>query len=132
MPIPKISDPKHPSDYRPISLLPLISKLLERVAYDQVNRHIEPLMTQHQCGFRRNFNTEVNLVHISNQINKNLDEKNSTILILLDMSKAFDSVCHTILTEKLNRLGLDETSQAWFKSYLADRSQVVKLGKSTT
>jgi hypothetical protein len=127
VPIAKVSDPQNDGDYRPISLLLVISKVFERVIHDKLYPFIEPLLSQTQTGFRRGFSTEVSLVRVCDEILSNLDLKDGSIAVLLDMSKAFDSVKHSTLLLKLKKIGLDENAVKLFESYLSNRSQTIRL-----
>ena len=91
--------------------------------------HLESngLLSKHQHGFRANLSTETALLQVTEQLYKNIDERRISLLVLLDLSKAFDSVNHNILIQKLNNLNIDSQ---WFKSYLEDRSQSVRINNT--
>ena len=122
----KGGDSEDISNYRPISLLPIISKVLEKIIASQLTAYLETnnLLSNSQHGFRPKLSTETALLKITDRIYHNMDNKKISLLLLLDLSKAFDSVHHTILLEKCKLLHIDT---AWFSSYLENRFQSVKL-----
>ncbi|MEL6988474.1 MAG: reverse transcriptase family protein [Bacteroidota bacterium] len=127
IPIHKNGDPLDVGNYRPISLLPILSKILEKVIANQLTDFLESnrLLANNQHGFRPCLSTETALLTITNKIYENIENKKVSLLLLLDLSKAFDSVNHQILLEKLSKLHIDSF---WFKNYLTNRFQSVRLG----
>ena len=87
------------------------------------------LLSNSQHGFRSNLSTETALLKVNEQIYDNIDKQKVSLLLLLDLSKAFDSVCHKTLLSKCKRLNIDEF---WFKDYLDDRIQSVRVGSVTS
>ncbi|XP_029958222.1 uncharacterized protein LOC115396479, partial [Salarias fasciatus] len=123
-------DPDVFNNYRPVSNLPFLSKVLERLVFNQVNDFlmINNILERHQSGFRVNHSTETALLKILNDIRWNLDNKKLTVMVLLDLSAAFDTVDHHILINRLSHLvGLSGTVLNWFSSYLTDRCFYVSL-----
>ena len=122
----KKGDLNEPSDYRPISLLPIMSKVLERIIADQLYEYISDnqLFSNTQHGFRKHLSTETALVNITEKMYNNIDDNKISLLTLCDLSKAFDSVSHPILLSKMGFLYIDEF---WFKDYLSNRTQAVKI-----
>lgn len=118
------------SCYRPISLLPVLGKLLEKIAYKQTLNHLidNNLLTEKQFGFRKGLSTEYAIVDIYEKLLNNLDKGLNSCAIFLDLKKAFDSVDHEILLGKLSRYGITGNALEFFRSYLSLRSQQVKLG----
>jgi hypothetical protein len=116
-------------NYRPVSILSIISKILERVIYDQVEGYLndKKLLYSYQSGFRRGYSTDTCLTHISDYIRFKMDEGKMVGMILLDLQKAFDTVNHSILIMKLEAIGLHSDAVRWFTSYLSDRHQVVDV-----
>ena len=114
------------TNYRPISLLPIISKILEKIVATQLTTYLETnnLLSHSQHGFRPKLSTETALLKISDRIYNNMDNRKISLLLLLDLSKAFDSVHHKILLKKCQLLNIDTS---WFSSYLDNRFQTVKL-----
>ncbi|KAI5721851.1 hypothetical protein M8J77_026574 [Diaphorina citri] len=126
-PIPKVKNPTSASDYRPISLLCSLSKVLERLVHNQVMSHIgqHNLLNPFQSGFRSGHSTCSALLKVTDDIQFALDKKKASILVLFDFSKAFDLVSHKILLAKLKMFGFGDGVVSWFRSYLSDRSQSV-------
>ena len=122
----KNGDTDNVGNYRPISLLPILSKVLEKIVANQLMSYLETneLLSQSQHGFRKNLSTETALLKVNEYIYNNIDNKNISLLLLLDLSKAFDSVSHRILLTKCSDMNID---QFWFENYLSDRIQSVKL-----
>lgn len=80
-----------------------------------------------QSGKRKSHSTETALLHFADELLKNMDEKRVSVVVLLDRTKAFDSIRHDILLAKLRRIGISSSAFAWFSSYLSGRKQVVRL-----
>ena len=108
VPIHKSGDVEDISNVRPISLLPILSKILEKVIYMQLKNYLEcnVLLSNTQHGFRSNLSTETSLLTITKKIYENMDNKKLSLLTLCDLSKAFDSVSHPILLDKLLKLNI--------------------------
>ena len=126
----KSGDPDEPSNTNPISLLPIMVKVCERAAYSQFMNFLNSndKISCLQSGNRKMHSTETALLHYTAQLLNNMDQKQISFVVLLDMSKAFDSVWHDLLLLKLRQLGMSNSAHAWYESYLSSRSQVVKLG----
>ena len=118
------------SNFRPISILPIISKLLERAVYVQVEEHFREnnILYDFQSGFRGSFSTDTCLIHLSDHIRTQMSLGNYTGMVLLDLQKAFDTVDHVILCKKLQAMGIG--SVEWFQSYLSNRQQIVSVNKA--
>jgi hypothetical protein len=127
IPIPKSSDATTPDDFRPVSTLHIISKVFEKVAQLQLLEHLQrySLLSSRQSGFRPGYSCESLLLKLTEKWKNTMDEGKVTAVAFLDLSKAFDSVCHHQLLEKLQLIGADATSMRWFQSYLTGRSQKV-------
>jgi len=120
-------DPNH---YRPISNLLFLCKLLERAVASQLNHHMlqHNLYKPFHSGFKTHHSTETALIKITNDLLMAADFGHVSILILLDLSAAFDTVSHSILLTRLSELiGLTGTVYSWFKSYLTNRQQYTTL-----
>ena len=113
------------SNYRPISLLPTISKVLERCIYDKIIAHILPELANQQHGFLRNRSTTAQLLTIFSRINIILDKGKQADIIYFDLSKAFDSVSHKLLIHTIKGFGINGTPLAWITEYLTSRGQRV-------
>ena len=129
-------DPDTPNNYRPISNLTFLSKILEKVVAAQLKSHLDSnnLYEPFQSGFRSKHSTETALLKITNDILLSADSGHLTILILLDLSAAFDTINHSILLTRLQHIGITGTALSWFKSYLSDRHQYISINncKSST
>lgn len=126
-PVFKKGDKELCCNYRPISLLCIISKVLERAILTHIYDQIKPLITKAQHGFLRGRSTATQLISFYNNVNTSLDSSIQTDTIFLDFSKAFDSVPHTLLAHKLQSFGICENLLAWFTSYLSNRTQRVVI-----
>ena len=127
MPAFKKDDKSSPSNYRPISLLSCIGKVMERAVYKYTYNFIfeHSLLYAYQSGFIRGHSTVYQLSEMYHRVCQNLDERLSTILIFCDISKAFDRVWHEGLIKKLKSYGISGDLLIWFKNYLSGRRQFV-------
>jgi Reverse transcriptase (RNA-dependent DNA polymerase) len=128
VPVAKIKDPCRLKDYRPISILPALSKALERIMKDQIVAFCDArgLLNSFQSGFRPGHSTTTALLKITDDIAKDLDRNFISILVLLDFSKAFDTVNYKLLCQKLkNFFHFSESAVLFVNSYLTGRSQCV-------
>ena len=126
-PLNKCPNPAYPTDYRPVSILSVLSKMLEKVVYSQVSEYLvnNNLLDLYQSGFRKYHSTTTALLKITDDMFNAIDQSEVSFLVLLDYSKAFDTVNHRLLLAKMEKLGLSEFVLSWFSSYLTDRSQKV-------
>ena len=117
------------SNYRRISLLPITSKILEGVVRDQVFSHLQThnLLSPWQSGFQPGHSTTTTLLHITNEWYSALDKGLIVGAVFLDLSKAFDTVNHSLLLSRLSVFGVDPAAYQWFSSYLSSRSQCVNI-----
>ena len=126
IPIYKSKDKDQLNNYRPISLLPSISKIYEKVVYKRLYNFINPSLYERQFGFRAKRSTIQAIIELNTDIIESFEDKDITMATFLDLSKAFDTIDHTILIEKLRRYGIRGIALNWFKSYLTNRSHFVK------
>ena len=119
-------------NYRPISLLITISKLLEKVIYRRVYSFLEKenILFQSQYGFRSNHNCEHAILELTGNILQAREKKEYPVCIFLDLSKAFDMLNHQVLLCKLDKIGIRGIVKNWFESYLSGRSLVAKVTTS--
>lgn len=111
-------------NYRPISNLPFLSKILEKVIAKQLGSHLQKnsLYEKFQSGFRAHHSTETALLKVTNDLLLAADSGLVSILVLLDLSAAFDTIDHDILIQRLDsEIGIRDIALSWFKSYLSDR-----------
>uniref|UniRef100_A0A8C5WCG1 Reverse transcriptase domain-containing protein n=1 Tax=Leptobrachium leishanense TaxID=445787 RepID=A0A8C5WCG1_9ANUR len=134
VPIHKSGDNTLVSNYRPKSLLPAMSKILEKCVYTQLRDYSEyrNYLTPDQSGFRPNHSTTTALLKVCNDIQAGMEQGNLTGAIFLDFAKAFDTVDHGILLQKLKNSGIGDSTLTWFQSYVSDRSQYVSISDSTS
>ena len=113
-----------PSSYRPISLLPLISKIFEKIVHDQMIDYLSQynILYKYQPGFRAQHSTDLCLSYLNDKILKGFDNGFFTGMILIDLQKPFDTIDHNILLEKLKAIGFCDDTVSWFRSYLTDRA----------
>ena len=128
-PIFKSGDRTNMSNYRPITVLPILSKILERFVHTQIYNYLteNKILSPNQFGFRPNLSTSTALAFFTHNILENADNGLVTASIFLDFSKAFDTVDHVILLRKLKSIGLDDNSLNWFKSYLTNHQQKTSI-----
>jgi len=134
VPIFKSGDKSLPDNYRPISLLPNFSKILEKVMANRLTFFLESnkLLCEEQFGFRKSHSTLHPLVHFLNKISEAKNQNKYSIAIFCDLSKAFDTVDHQILIKKLYNLGVHGIELDWFRNYLTNRKQFVYLNGKTS
>lgn len=120
------------SNFRPVTNLPFISKLIERIVSIRITAHLEKhnLMDIHQSAYRQRHSCETALNSIFNDVFLAMDRGDVTLVLLLDMSTAFDCVDHSILLSKLSKLGIAGGALLWIEGYLSERSQSVKIADS--
>ena len=121
-------------NYRPISILPAISKIMERIMYDQIYQYLSDnsLLSEHQFGFRKFHSTASALLDSTNSWYVNMDCKKLNLVVLLDLKKAFDTIDHGILLSKLELYGITGSALSMIRSYLSDRNQKCQLGDLMT
>ncbi|KAG2462775.1 RTXE polymerase, partial [Polypterus senegalus] len=119
------------ANYRPISNLAFLSKVLEKVVLVQLQDHLKKfnLFEKFQSSFRTSHSTETALVRVTNDLLMAADQGSSSLLILLDLTAAFDTIDHNILLHCLHyMIGLSGFALEWFESYLTDRAEYVAPG----
>ena len=123
-------DENEPSNYRPVSNLPYLGKIIEKIVVEQLTTHMttnnlhQPL----QSAYRKHHSTETAIVKIMNDLLMALDSNQCVLLIMLDLSAAFDTVDHELLLTRLEQsFGIQDGAKAWLRSYFSDRQQVVRI-----
>lgn len=128
IPCPKIEHSSSLNDLRPLSILPALSKFIEKIVAYQLKIFLEQnnILPGLQSGFRNKHSTQTALMKVTDDIGRAIDNSELTFLILLDQSKAFDVVNFELLLAKLKFIGFDNLALIWFKNYLYGRMQCVK------
>ena len=131
IPIFKAGDKDSFSNYRPISLLPAISKLLEKLVCNRLVKYLDTfnILYTHQYGFRQNHSTSHPIIQLLNHIAEQNDKatKDITLGVFIDLSKAFDTIPHETLLKKLEFYGIRGLPNNWFRSYLSNRKQYLEI-----
>jgi Reverse transcriptase (RNA-dependent DNA polymerase) len=129
VPIFKSGDKNSCDNYRPIALLSVLSKVLEKAVAGRLLRHLRDndIINHNQFGFKEGVSTVHHLLKLTNFITQKLNERMFTVGIFLDLRKAFDVVSHDILLLKLKRIGVQDVALGWFASYLGGRKQRVEI-----
>ena len=131
-PIHKKDDKTDKTSYRPISILPNLSKVYERLMYTQISPYFDSVFSKFQCGFRKVFNAQQCLLTMVEKSRKTLDEGGETGAVLTDPSKAFDCIDHNLLIAKLNAYGFEKRSLKFIHSYLIKCKQRTKVDSAFT
>ena len=131
-PILKKGDRQNVENYRPISLLSVFSKILEKIMYNRLISFLESnhVLSNSQYGFRKGKGIDNAIQSFTETILKAKDSREQTVGLFLDLSKAFDMVNHNILIDKLNKIGIRGLAENWFISYLSNRTQIVEINSA--
>ena len=120
----------HLSNYRPVSQIPFIAKVVEKCVCNQLHEHCQAnnLYPKMQSAYRSNHSTETALLRVHNDLMRALDERREVVMVLLDLSAAFDTIDPTIFLNRLESYyRLSKSAISWFSSYLTDRTQKVVI-----
>ena len=130
-PIFKVGNIEEGGNYRPISVLPIFSKVLERIVYNRTYEYFKEndMLFSKQFGFQVNNSTHHAILNLTDDILTSFEKGQFTLGVFIDLSKAFDTVNHSILLHKLKLYGIKGKCLNWFKSYLKHRQQFVSCGK---
>ena len=133
-PIFKSGDDSNVTNYRPISVLPCFSKLLERIMYNRLYKHLteNDMLYSKQFGFQKRHSTDHAVIELINDITNAFDNNCFSLGVFIDLSKAFDTVNHDILMTKLEHYGIKNKNLLWFRDYLTNRKQCIYYGTNTT
>ena len=129
-PVHKKDDPTDKTNFRPISVLPLLSKVFERVIYNQLGKYMDTFLNKLLCGFRKAHSTQHALFKLLQQWQNELDNSGLVGTILMDLSKAYDCLPHDLIIAKFEAYGLSKSSLSLLLDYLTSRKQRVKIGSS--
>ena len=129
-PVHKKEDTTKTKNYRPVSVLPPVSKLLEKLMEQQIISYIDKYLSPYLCGYRKGFSTEQALLSLTENWKLLLDKQGYGGAVLMDLSKAFDTLNHDLLIAKLHAYGFDKSSLKLVKSYLTNRWQRTKINMS--
>ena len=132
VPIYKNSDTHDLNNYRPISILPIISKIFEKLFLIRLQQFLSQfeILSDSQHGFRKNHSTTTAAFQFLEKIYESFDKSDNVLGLFIDLSKAFDLVNHLILLDKLYRMGIRGVAYEWIKSYLSNRKQRVYINTS--
>ena len=130
LPLYKKGDSTIISNFRPISILPMLSKIMERCIKSRLVNYFDTysLINSCQFGFKKGISTQDAILNLTEQIYKSLDENCSAVGVFIDFSKAFDTVNRNILLRKLSNYGINGLPLRLLSSYLSDRTQAVRIG----
>ncbi|XP_046973307.1 uncharacterized protein LOC124539974 [Vanessa cardui] len=128
-PIHKSGGKTDPGNYRPISVLPALSKVFEKIIHVRLNNYLKNIdfLYKQQYGFRKNSNTLSATIDLVNKIKNNIDQKKLVLGVFIDLKKAFDTVSHNILINKLTNIGIHGSALKLLTSCLTNRQQIVKI-----
>ena len=132
IPLHKGGDQSIPKNYRPISILPIFDKIIEKLMHKRLTSYLSKhkIFNSSQYGFQRNKSTSMAILDLLEKISKSLLEKSRSCCVFLDLAKAFDTVSHEILLAKLEHYGVRGISNEWFRSYLFNRKQSVAISNT--
>ena len=120
-PVYKKDDLFDKTNYRPISILPVLSKPFERCLYDQIYEYFDTVLSKVQCGFRKGFSAQYSLIAMIEKCRNNMDKGISCAALLADLNKAFDCIVHDFLIAKLEAYGFSFEALKVMYNYLTDR-----------
>ena len=132
-PIYKAGDNSDVSNYRPISVLPCFSKILERLMYNHLSKYLKEnnILYEKQFGFQSGYSTNDAIVQLVDKIFDSFEKEQFTLGVSIDLPKAFDIVDHSILLKKLKFYGITDKNLAWFESYLSNRKQYIEISENS-
>ena len=127
-PVHKKDDPTDKKNIRPVSVLPLLSKVFERVIYNQLGKYMGTFLNKLLCGFRKAHSTQHALFKLLQRWQNELDNSGLVGTILMDLSKAYDCLLHDLIIAKFEVYGLSKSSLSLLLDYLTSSKQRVKIG----
>ena len=117
-------------NYSPVRILPVISKIFERLVFKQLTMFFETVFSKYQCGFRKGHSAQRCLLTMTEQWKKYLDSNGACGALLTDLSKAFDCLPHSLLIANIHAYGFYKTSTKYLKDYLSHQKQKIKINKT--
>ena len=129
-PIYKSDDATDKKNYRPISVLPVVSKIFENIMFNQISFYTDKFWSPFLCGYRKGYNAQHALLSLLDKWHVSLGNKRFGSVILMDLSKAFDTLNHDLLIAKLHAYGFGKNALKLIKSYLSTRRQRTKINSS--
>ena len=126
-PVFKKEDASLLKNYRPVSVLPVVSKIYERIMQKQILEYIDKHLSPHLCGYRKGYSTQTALISMLEKWKLSIDNKGFAGGVLMDLSKAFDTINHQLLLAKLHAYGFSKQALAIVCSYLSNRKQRIKI-----
>ena len=134
IPLHKGGDHSIPKNFRPISILPIFDKIIEKLMHKRLTSFLKKHQTfnNSQYGFQKNKSTSMAILDLMEKVSLALTKKFKSCCIFLDLAKAFDTVSHKILLQKLKHYGVRGVTNDWFSSYLSNRKQCVKISNSVS
>ena len=130
VPVFKKLDPTDKTNFRPVSVLPLLSKVFEKIMYDQLYEYAETFLNKLLCGFRKAHSKQHALFRLLQKWQKELDSSGIVGTIVMDLSKAYDCLPHDLIMAKLEAYGLDTNSLRFVFDHLSCRKQRTKMGSA--
>ena len=130
VPVFKKCDPTCAKTYRPISVLPTVSNVFERLMHDQITRYMDAHLSKHLCAYHKGFNTQTALLSLIEKWKSILDKKGFSGAVLMNLLKAFDTINHELLIVKLDAYGFSKKSLELILDYLSNRLQHVKINST--
>ena len=133
-PVFKAGNENEVRNYRPISVLPCFSKILERIMYNRLFKYLttNEILYKKQFGFQEGHSTEHAIMQLIDKINNSIEKNHFTQGVFIDLSKAFDTVDHYILITKLKQYGIQGNNIRWFESYLSNWKQYIAYNSKST
>ena len=128
-PVFKKKDPLNKINYRPVSVLPIVSKIFEKFLQHQLVNYIEKYLSPHLCGYRKGYSSQQALISLIENWKKSLDKKGYGGAVLMDLSKAFDTIKHDLLLAKLHAYGFSKKALKRIHNYLRNRWHRTKINK---
>ena len=117
-------------NYSPVSIISVISKILERCLYDQIYKNIDNILSRHQTGYRKGYSSQHSLTAMFEKWKENLDKGGEYCALFAELSKSFDCLQHNLLLAKLNAYGFDYKSIKLISSFLSNRKYRIKINSS--